>query len=111
MDDTLLYLLAEDESIELTTNDGVHMSEYVFYLIDTTPAQPVRYVASSDLDAYELAESKGIVPYKTEFHNVTVNAEVYDLDERTGRWSDHIGTCILKGVGMFVYACERMCAE
>ena len=104
MNDTLLYLMSEDKSIELTTSDGVHMSEYVFYLIDTTPAQPVRYAVGSALEAYELAESKDLTIYNTERHNVIVDADIYDLDARSGRWTDFLGTCLLDGIAIFMYA-------
>lgn len=108
MNDTFVYLMTEDKSIELITDDGIHLAKRVYYLIDTTPAQPVRYVVVSALDAIELAESKGLAIYKTERHNVSVNADMYDLDARSGRWSDYIGTCILNGIGIFMYAQKRI---
>lgn len=105
--DELLYLLAEDKSIELSTTDGVHLAKKLYYLIDTTPAQPIRYVVISALDAYELAESKGLAIYKTEQHIVSVNADIYDMDARSGRWTDYIGTCVLNGMGVYIFA-QRM---
>lgn len=102
-----MYVLQEDESFEIDTADGIHMDTYTFYLIDTTQAQPVRYIVGSDLEAYDLCEAKGLIPYKTEFHNVSVIAEIYAPDERTNLWTDYFGTCVLKGVGMFIYAQER----